>query len=710
MTDPSHPAAAVEDPFSYRLVPKGDSRIHIPLAPASTCEPASKHVCHCGKAFIRKEHLRRHQATHGERNFTFLMWTPPTPSCDLLRRHMARHDLTSAAPDSRRGRACDACHANKTKCDGGAQCSLCSKRGISCTYKLAATGSKPNGASRNEVQPITDAASLIRISTAEGEITDDSSTPTSGTLSTPRELGDNPAAAGLARFANILTSSALSEEFKIPQDDQAWIEEATDEYLGRFHQCWPVIHAPTFYSMPPPVGLTATVAMIGAWLKHPVELKHIATELHARLMDKFFEELGEKVVARAVLLKGMLVAILREIEFFVCSSSGHQQRIHFPGTFLPWVQSIRERWKRTIAALYKIDAYMSISRWQPPTIHREELDVALPSTFALWNAYGLDVFFKRLPGEPADRTSYKLSEITCNPNSRARSLLLLEDVQLALCGLSPGIWNHLQITRRSGKVGLESLRSLAWHLETWKAEMERISHQCSQSYGTEETAGLPFVAYLGRFDEDPARERRAATSQIKSLVSDALMLYHIQGMQLYADVRTINAVALYLDTPVQNEPSIPPRIQNYQALLHEWAVTPESRRALLHAIGVLRMREVDLDGDDAGSRDIDPVAYLALAISALVVWAWVTYAETRCSCLPSMDHIDIGVDPPDLQSTTRLESWIHGGGTAAVQGISFCRCVVDGWMARFAATLPQGGRIWELGDGIAPMLKCSRKL
>ncbi|KAH7255330.1 uncharacterized protein BKA55DRAFT_313663 [Fusarium redolens] len=37
---------------------------------ADSAEPTpSRHTCHCGKSFIRKEHLRRHQATHGERNF-----------------------------------------------------------------------------------------------------------------------------------------------------------------------------------------------------------------------------------------------------------------------------------------------------------------------------------------------------------------------------------------------------------------------------------------------------------------------------------------------------------------------------------------------------------------------------------------------------------------------------------------------------------------
>ncbi|KAH7011352.1 hypothetical protein EDB80DRAFT_891183 [Ilyonectria destructans] len=730
--DLSHPAIGTGgDPFAHSTA-AGD-------------QSTSRHVCHCGKAFIRKEHLRRHQATHGERTFVCTICQRSFTRNDLLRRHLTRHDLTSA-PDSRRGRACDACHANKTKCDGGTQCSLCSKRGISCTYRLVSANGRASGSppgSKSDGQSTTDPAVLSTPSTTERE---DSPVPAPvGGLSLEPQhgLGNDPAVIGLARFANVLAlrTTTLDDNFQLPEDDRRWFETSTNEYLGHFHESWPIIHGPTFDSVTPPLCIVATVAMIGSWLKNPKDTEDAALELHRILMEKFLEELsqpaprdldekpwrtelyqaivlniifafyhgGEKIVAKAVLVKGILVAVLREIEFFVCSSSGYQQRAHFPGTFLPWVQTLRERWKRTIVCLYKIDAYLSIARWQPPTMHREELDVALPCTFALWNAWGLDVFFKRLTQEPADRTTYKLSEITNNPNSRGRSLLLVEDVHLALCGLLPGIWNHLQITRRTGKVGLDSLRSLAWHLETWKAEMERISLQCSQSFLTEDTAGLPFVAYLGRFDEDPGRERLAATVHIKSLLSDSLMVYHIQGMQLYADVRTINAVAMYLDTPTPNESTVPPRIQNYQAQLHEWAVTAESRRALLHAVGVLRMREAGSDGKEPPNQNTDPITHLASALSALVVWAWIMYAEDACSCIPSLDHINIGVDPPDLQSTSRLENWIHSGGTAGIHGIAFCRCVVDGWMAQFASTQPQGNRRWELGEEIAPMLRASLK-
>lgn len=42
----------------------------------------------------------------------------------------------------------------------------------------------------------------------------------------------------------------------------------------------------------------------------------------------------------------MLVVYMRELEFFVCESAAYEQRVHFPGTFIPWLQTIRERWKR----------------------------------------------------------------------------------------------------------------------------------------------------------------------------------------------------------------------------------------------------------------------------------------------------------------------------------------------------------------------------
>ncbi|CAM1500478.1 Fc.00g096400.m01.CDS01 [Cosmosporella sp. VM-42] len=389
-----------------------------------------------------------------------------------------------------------------------------------------------------------------------------------------------------------------------------------------------------------------------------------------------------------------------------------QQRTFFPGTFLPYIQTNRERWKRLIIALYKIDTYLAITREQAPSLQREELDVTLSSTFSLWNSWGLDVFFKRVPKEPSDRAGYKFSEVVSNPRSPARALLLIEDVQLGMCGLTSGIWNHTQISRRgtrSGPPGLDSTASLSWQLESWKGELERVSKNCNQQFIEDNTDEFPFTAYLGREHKDLAAWKTTAMDHIKCLVSNTLNLYHLQAIQLYSDTRTVNILARYNEERPQNDPCSPPMIQKHQARLQSWIISPESRKALLHAIAVLRARETNIEQEGPQACSLEPIALVAMSMSALVVWAWVMYAESPCSCVPGLNHIDVGADTPDLHNTTQLENWVEFGGTIALHGIAFCRCVVDGWMARYGACLPRGRRRWEMSYQIAPVLRPYQK-
>ena len=368
---------------------------------------------------------------------------------------------------------------------------------------------------------------------------------------------------------------------------------------------------------------------------------------------------------------------------------------------------------RIVTSLYKVDTYLAIVRDNPPFLHREELDVSLTSTYSLWNCYGLDIFFKRLPNEPSDRAGFKLSEVLANARTPARSLLLIEDVQLGFCGLNMRLWHHAQVRRRgtgTGPQSVDSQASLAWHLECWKDELKRVSSSCIQSIVEGRTNEFPFIAYLGRGDEDPGRCKMIAISQIKSLASETLHVYHIEGIQLYSDLKTIRAVANYVRESSLSNNNLPPRIQKYLSQLKSWVGTPDSRKALLHAIAVLEAREQDTNNQDSQlERPLNPIAHVAACLSAMVLWAWVMFAEQACSCIPGRNHVNIGVDPPDLQSTAQLETWIQAGGTAALHGIAVCRCLVDGWMRRFAATLPQADQEWELGYSIAPVLRSFRQ-
>jgi hypothetical protein len=366
---------------------------------------------------------------------------------------------------------------------------------------------------------------------------------------------------------------------------------------------------------------------------------------------------------------------------------------------------------RIVISLYKIDVCYSLAYFQAPTLYREELDLTMPATYSLWNAFGLDIFFKRLPFEPTDRSNFKLTEICANPNTPAKSLLLFEDIHLALCGLLPAVWNHAQIVRRSTEAGRSthnSTTSLAWQLEAWKADVERLQHQCFQTFHGAGMGDFPFKAYIGDFDDSPPRAKAAAMINVKCLASDCMMIYHLQSLQLYSDTRTINAVAKAQVSPIvtDREPTMRPRLQKIHNQLSVWTKSPESRKALLHALAVLVDCEAALESNSPQTQSIDPTAYLAISTSALVVWAWLLFSEAACSCVPSLNHINIGVDPPDLQniSIARLETWVQADGTAAVNNIPLCRCVAEGWMARFNALLPLGKRRWALCDEVAPIL------
>ncbi|KAL5623569.1 hypothetical protein FOBRF1_002819 [Fusarium oxysporum] len=695
---------------------------------ADSAEPTpSRHTCHCGKSFIRKEHLRRHQATHGERNFVCPICQRSFTRNDLLRRHLTRHDMPTA-PDPRRGRACDACHANKTKCDGGTRCTLCVKRGINCTYKHA---SKSSSGSKSPSEDTADPRAVANGFTSPSLI--QNLTP-----GTPQISPNDEIKAGFKRIANHVRTGEIpiGEDTPVPALDKNWIEGNSKEYFGRFHDTWPILHGPSYVTMDTSLLVSVSIAMISCWLRNPDEFEDVVLQLHESLMSAFsdwianprsrheydepwpfetyqailmniifaFYHGNEKLVSKASLLRGTFVVALREAEFFNSDNAAEQQRVHYPGTFVPWLMTMRDRWKRLIVSLFKIDTYLSIARFQAPTLFREEIDLTMPATYSLWNAYGLNIFFKRITLEPTDRSNFKLSEVIANPNTPAKPLLLFEDIHLALCGLLPAIWNQTQIVRRSTEAGRSTQNctsSLAWQLEAWKADIERLKHQC---FHAAEVGEFPFTAYIGDYDEDPVRAKALAISNIKCLISECLMTYHLQGLQLYADPRMINSVAMASTVSPDHEAGVRPRLQKLHTQLNIWAKTSESRRALLHALAVLRQCESDLQANEPQTQSIDPTSYLAISMSALVVWAWLMFSEAACSCVPTINHINIGDDPLDLQNTARLETWIQAEGTAGMNNIPLCRCVSEGWMARFNALLPLGRRRWEMSDEVAPIL------
>jgi hypothetical protein len=189
------------------------------------------------------------------------------------------------APDPRRGRACDACHANKTKCGGGTKCTLCIKRGISCTYKHA---SKSSSGSKN---PSDDAASNRASSRPipDGqEATQSISTHLA--LGTPQISPIDEVKAAFKRIANHVRTGEIpiGEDTAIPVLDKNWIEANSKDYFGRFHDTWPILHAPSYViGMEDSFLVSVSVAMISCWLKSPDEFGQVVLQLHESFMKAF---------------------------------------------------------------------------------------------------------------------------------------------------------------------------------------------------------------------------------------------------------------------------------------------------------------------------------------------------------------------------------------------------------------------------------------
>lgn len=285
------------------------------LAASSLAGPSpGRHTCHCGKSFLRKEHLRRHQATHGGPTFSCQVCGRSFSRSDLLRRHAGIHGGAAAVPDSRRGKACDTCHANKTKCDGGPQCSLCAKRGVACTYgrRDAASASASPPKSRARFSP---PGSGPGSGSASPHFPDSAVTtpgvfaplpycasPAASTTSSaghyhhhqPQPLTPRRQATAAALRSILASVAARSHAAPGPAPSpvpRAWLAACVDSYFATVHQRWPILHGPGTDETTDDVALVASMVMLTSWLHCDRALKPLLMEMHNLLVDQAFQHL-----------------------------------------------------------------------------------------------------------------------------------------------------------------------------------------------------------------------------------------------------------------------------------------------------------------------------------------------------------------------------------------------------------------------------------
>ncbi|OJJ42562.1 hypothetical protein ASPZODRAFT_20332 [Penicilliopsis zonata CBS 506.65] len=484
-----------------------------------------RHACHCGKSFARKEHLTRHQATHEQLAYGCEVCQRRFSRKELLRRHAAVHELNY----TRAVVSCNACHANKTKCSGGPRCSLCARRGINCTFQRGTTESASSFPARDEW--------LLNLSIIPSK------------QIYPGDL--EALSPGMEAIHQVLVAekpSSLEEAIQESDEWREWRTRCMETYFQCFHLRWPILNAPSFDLTTASLSLTASVCVIGTQLqKDSRSTERLwADQVHDLLLEQLLRALidpglmpqgqawpidlfqavlltlvfslyrtDESVLSSAMLLRATFISRLREIGAFNAEQLVTHLQTHFSGTYAPYTLSMREKFRRLLALTYQFDAYFALAYGQPPILHRQEVRVHLPTTFALWNAHGLDIFAQRLPEEPAGRSGFLISEMTQAPSSFAASQLLVEDIILGLCGIVQSIW----IFRHEEHHHTLQKALLIDTLEIWKSELGRINDLAKTETITSDVAKYLLLAYRGEDESIPAILKR-----ITSLVQDGMVL------------------------------------------------------------------------------------------------------------------------------------------------------------------------------------------
>lgn len=363
--------------------------------------------------------------------------------------------------------------------------------------------------------------------------------------------------------------------------------------------------------------------------------------------------------------------------------------------------------------MFKIDNYLSILRHQPPLLDRDEIFLKLTNTYALWNAHGVYTFYKREKDEPSDRERQFFAATISNPRPLMSSLLMIEDIQLGICGMQCSVWRYAQFRHRgltvvpSEKYSQESLRD---RLEAWKSQLEKTAAELSIQAKSPNAPDFPLKAYFGAESLDSPDWRDTVSIRISSLIFDTTMLYHLLSLHLCSDLRTLVIVAATKNGPCPLNSVKCASIEDEENRVRLWVSSRDARIALLHSATVVASLTTGLDCHSSLAQlevrncTADPITYMTVAASALIAWTYISYVAVTCNCLPETCYSGPALELVGLKEGPELDKWILEGGLAAVDGVSLCQCNTGLLMEKFEASLPSGKRWWEVGKATAPML------
>lgn len=367
-----------------------------------------------------------------------------------------------------------------------------------------------------------------------------------------------------------------------------------------------------------------------------------------------------------MLLRSTFITLLRDIKAFNNTALTDHLRAYFTGSHAAYTLTMREKFKRLLSLTYQLDVYFALVHDSPPILHRREIGVDLPCSFALWNAYSLEIFAKRQLEEPPGRSGFKISEMASSASPFSPPHFLVEDVILGLCSLLQAIWVHTQSlpSKTTAYLGHSLQRILLIEtLDTWKDELEKISTLSnSRSVNCDATKHL-FLAYRG--DDDSVTASLALTT---TLVQDGLVLYYYLKLYHYAGLTASQ------DTGLRSQVKI--------SSTETGQSSKYGREALICALQMLKL--INLIRISGAS--INPLISHVLRMGVNVTRECISCQTCECPL-------------KNCQYTTEtdLQRWTETGGPISIDGTPVCICKLDIWTEMFEKAIRDEKR-WRISE------------
>ncbi|KAI3573104.1 hypothetical protein IWW34DRAFT_824058 [Fusarium oxysporum f. sp. albedinis] len=246
------------------------------------------------------------------------------------------------------------------------------------------------------------------------------------------------------------------------------LKDDFESYVNRFHHRWHIITAPAYDFSEKPFDNAASVIMIGSYLSGKHGHNHLHINIHDKLVDQYIHLL--------------------------------------------------------------VETRLSLDCQQRPRLSDVELEAVLPSSFSLRNCYGMDVFLYRQQYESASR-DIKLSSMIKHPEHFLPDPLLVEDIQLGLCGLIIEVFEHGN-TRPFMNTPLNAatdsiIDSILKRLAIWNTHIEYVTQKLS-SDGLDATHDSLLINYFAWEDETQGllNGRTEVRRRVQEILADTTIVRH----------------------------------------------------------------------------------------------------------------------------------------------------------------------------------------